>query len=481
MELNSAKQSIVLRLKSALKPWLLVSVIAGVIILAAYAIISSHLGTCAFTTLLKYDGVESGFDPNGNRFDPDDFKNEETVRLSLEALGQSADAEDIQRVQDALDIQSVVNSSILDDILENTSLYGEEKEVAEFKDVKISSYFPAQYTVTLRCADAELTTQQGVLFLDELLKNYQSYFYRQYGYSASLNQVIASVDYNAYDYIDSVEILSSNLASLRSYLSGLASKDNTRFVSQASGYSFTDFIGMIDTLQAEDIQWITSYITSNNITKDRSLLIDYYQYKIEDSQRALVQQDSRLYTLNGLIDNYVKTTAIFPILRDARNSEETFSTAYEFSQPSAMYDTLINDKIACQTSLSSTQEQIALLQRRVERLQAEESSGNPELVEARLAAVNEKITRLMEDVGVSSDEFFKTVLLKDAVQLLGEPRANTITIVGTLVSALPALLITESVLFGLYVLSALFAPKREKSAVKTENAADETMKEKVSK
>ena len=480
MELNFAKQSIVLRLKSALKPWLLVSVIAGAVILAAYAIISNQLGTCSLTTLLKYDGVESGFDPNGNRLDPDDFKNEELVRLSLEALGQSADPEDIQRVQDALDIQSSVSSSVLDDILENTSIYG-DGEIAEFSNVKISAYFPAQYTFTLHCADAGLTAQQGVSFLEELLKTYQSYFYRQYGYSESLNQVIESVDYDAYDYIDSVEILSSNLASLRSYLSGLAGKDNTRFVSQASGYSFTDLIGMIDTLQAEDIQWITSYITSNNITKDRNLLIDYYQYKIEDSQRALVQQDSRLYTLNGLIDNYVKTTAIFPILRDARNSEETFSTAYEFSQPSAMYDTLINDKIACQTSLSSTQEQIALLQRRVERLQAEESSGNAKLVEQRLSAVNDKITRLMEDVGVSSDEFFKTVLLKDAVQLLGEPRANTITIVGTLVSALPALLITESVLFGLYVLSALFAPKREKSAVKTENASDETMKEKVSK
>ena len=480
MELNSAKQSIVLRLKSALKPWLLVSVIAGVIILAAYAIISSHLGTCAFTTLLKYDGVESGFDPNGNRFDPDDFKNEEAVRLSLEALKKSAAAEDIQRVQDALDIRSNISGGVLDDILENTSLYG-EKEVAEFSDVKISSYFPAQYTITLRCADAGFTAQEGVSFLNELLNAYKSYFYRQYGYSASLNQVIASVDYDTYDYIDSVEILSSNLTSLRSYLTGLAGKDNTRFVSQASGYSFTDLISMIDTLQAEDIQWVTSYITSNNITKDRNLLIDYYQYKIEDAQRALVQQDARLYTLNGLIDNYVKTTAVFPILRDARNSEETFSTAYEFSQPSAMYDALINDKIACQTSLSSTQEQIALLQRRVERLQEEEPSGNPKLVEQRLSAVHEKITRLMEDVGASSDEFFKTVLLKDAVQVLEKPHVNTIRIVKTLKNALPAWLIAESVVFGLYILSALFAPKREKAAVKTENAADETMKEKVSK
>ena len=481
MELNSAKESIALRLKSAFKLWLLVSVIAGVVILASHAITSNRLGTCGVTALLKYDGVESGFDPNGNRFDPDDFKNEEAVRLSLEALGQSADAEDIQRVRDALDVQSVVSDAILDNILKNTSLYGAEGEVAELSDVKISAYFPTQYTIKLRCADAGLTTQQGVSFLNELLKAYESYFYRQYGYSASLNQVITSVDYDAYDYIDSVEILSSNLSSLRSYLSELASKDNTRFVSQASGYSFTDLIGMIDTLQAEDIQWITSYITSNNITKDRNLLIDYYQYKIEDAQRALVQQDSRLYTLNGLIDNYVKTTAIFPILRDARSSDETFSTAYEFSQPSAMYDALINEKIACQTNLSSTQEQIALLQRRMERLQAEESSGNPQLVEQRLSAVNEKITRLMEDVGVSSDEFFKTSLLKDAIQVLGQPHVNTITLAGTFKSALPSLLIAESVLFGLYVLSALFAPKRKKAAVKTENAADEAMKEKVSK
>ena len=62
------------------------------------------------------------------------------------------------------------------------------------------------------------------------------------------------------------------------------------------------------------------------------------------------------------------------------------------------------------------------------------------------------------------------------------PRVNGIALGKTVRQALPVALMAESVLFGLYVLSALggvVATKRKK-AVKTENATDETMKEKVS-
>ena len=481
MELTSEKQSIIRRLKSAFKPWLCVSVIVGVVILASYAVTMNQAGSCSVTVSLKYDGVESGLDPNGNRFDPSDLKDAELLRLTADAIGQSVTDEDIQRIQDALDIQGNVGSHALDSILENKSIYG-KNNVSEFHAVQADAYFPTQYGITFRYVDAGFTERQGLDFLSELVNVYESYFYHKYGYNTGLKQVVSSVNYATYDYIDSVDILTSHLASLRSYLLSLSSLDNTRFVSQASGYSFTDLIGMIDTIQTEDIQWITSYITSNNITKDRNQLIDYYQYKTEDAQRLLAQQDSRLYTLNSLIENYVKTMAVFPIARDAQSSQDAFSGAYEFSQPSVMYDTLINEKVACQTGLADTNEQIALLQRRVERLQSESSSGNSELVESRLSAVNEKITRLLENISLTADEFFKTTLLKDAVQALESPRVNGIALGKTVRQALPVALMAESVLFGLYVLSALggvVATKRKK-AVKTENATDETMKEKVS-
>lgn len=476
MESNSAKDRIFQRLAHSFLGWVLCSAVALAIILALYALLNYH-AICRAVVHFKYDGVEYGLDPNGARFNPADFKDEDLIRQAAETLGDSLSDEDVTRIQGALIVQSNISIDALNKIIEKRSVYS-DKQVAEFEDIRAGSYFPTQYTLTLDYKDAGFTREKGLLYLREILNAYEAYFYTRYGYNPSLERVILSIDYETYDYVDSVEILQNHLASLRTYLSRLSAQDNTRFVSTETGYSFSDLISAIDTLRSEDIQWVSAYITSNNITKDRNQLMDYYQYKIEDAERALVQQDSRLYTLNGLIENYVKTTAIFPLIGDAQSLQDDDETpSYEFSQPSQMYDTLINNKIACQTALSETMEQITMLQQRVERLQSEESSGSPELVEERLAAVNLKMTRILEAVSKTADEFFKTVYLKQAFQVLREPTHSVIPLGKTIRAAMPAALIVEAVLFAVYVLSAFRAaraPKREKTPRREESPAQTT-------
>ena len=482
MDSNSARYRIFQSLKRNFKRWLGGSVLALIVILALYTLIVNWTGICRATVHFKYDGVEYGFDPNGIRFDPADLKSAELLRRTSETLGEPLNEEELERIQNALEIRGTVNSETLDAILENQSVYG-NNEILATTDVRADSYFPTEYEIVFRYKDAGFGATKASAYLTELLKTYESYFYDCYGYNTSLAQVISSIDYEQYDYIDAVEIFQNHLSSLRSYLSRLENQDNTRFVSSQTGYSFSDLIGTIDTLRAEDIQWVSSYITSNNITKDRGELIDYYRYKIEDAERVLVQQDSRLYTLNGLIENYVKTTAVFPIVGDAGTSPDGSDNTYEFSQPSQMYDTLINDKIACQTDLSQTREEITMLQERVERLQSTESTGSPALVEERLSLVKQKIDQLLENITLTADEFFKTVWLKDAVQIVSTPHVSTIAIARTVRQSLPALLIVEAVLFGLYVLSTVRVAFRRDDVIETsqrpESATDCAGKEKV--
>ena len=253
----------------------------------------------------------------------------------------------------------------------------------------------------------------------------------------------------------------------------MAEKDNARFASEETGYSFGDIIGAIDTLRSEDVQWLNSYIISNNMSKDKENLIDYYQYKIEDAERALEQQE---YALNGLIDNYVKTSAVFPNIAGAGNEQESASASlYEFSQPSEMYDNLINQKVECQTNISATQEQISLYQRRIERLRNNESSGSADILEARLNAVYGKIERLLENIRITSEEFFKTVELNRAFQTIEEPHAQVLPIVAAVRNSIYDILTVEAALFSVYILSAFYAVyfpgKRKASGVR--NAARE--------
>ncbi|MBQ9493730.1 MAG: hypothetical protein IJR54_08365 [Oscillibacter sp.] len=453
MESNSAWPRIRAQLNAAFQKWGRVFLIAFLLTLIVHVFLLSKHNICSAVVHFNYPGIESGNDPNGNRFDVSEIKDAEVVRTAAEAMERAVTEEDVERIQDAIDIMGSISGTVFKDITENVSIFGED-EIPEVTEVRQGSYFPDQYTVKFHYAEAGFSSKDAARYLTELLNAYEWYFYDKYGYHTSFEQSLADIDYNVYDYIDAIDVLNSHLTTLRAYLTRLSGLDHTRFVSSETGYSIPDLVDTIDTIRNENVQWTTSYIISNNMTKDREKLIDYYLYKIEDAQRSLAQQDARLFTLNELIDSYVKTNAVFPIIGDSGNDQEEDASLFEFSQPAQMYNSLINQKVSCQTSMSETQEQIAMLNRRIERLQAAEgSTGNPEMVEAQLRDIDGKINRLLSDIQRTSDEFFKSDWLEYAFQILKEPKSKALSI--GLKSTVLDILIVEVLLVGLCIFSAL--------------------------
>ena len=451
MNLNSAKNPIFQQCKTALKKWFLLSVVVTVVVVVVCFFLYAENRTCVAVLNFSYSGIEAGLDPDGNRFNQTDINSEKLVRQAAETIREDVTDEDVERFQNALEIKSSVSDEIFQEMTTHTSIY-EDEAILKTEKIDMTSYFPSQYVLKFHYWDAGFSRSEGLRYVDALLNAYEQYFYNKYGYSTSLENSLISFDYRDYDYVDAADILDRRMTSLRIYLSQLIQLDNTRFISKSTGYSFSDIMGTINTIQEEDIHWIQAYITSNNVTKERESLINYYQYKIEDAQRALVQQDSRLYTLNNLIETYVKTTAVFPFAGE--NGQQESSSAYEFSQPSYMYDSLINQKVACQTTLSETQERIAYFERRIERLQNIEVSGDSAIVEARLEVIDGKINQLLSDLRETADEFFKTVWLKRAVQVSTGPKIS-LGLGFVLKQSLSVLLIVESALLGIFILFAL--------------------------
>ncbi|MBQ9521173.1 MAG: hypothetical protein IJR72_01215 [Oscillospiraceae bacterium] len=468
MELHSVRQC----LRVTFKKWCPVFVLAFVLTLAVHVLFLSERGICSAVVHFNYAGIESGYDPNGNRFDAAEMKNAVLIRQAAAAIGEDVAEEDVERIQNALEIVGEISDTVFQKIAEKTSIFGEDG-LSEVTDIKEATYFPSHYTLKLHYADAGFTAQNATRYLAELLKAYEPYFYEKYGYHTSFKNSLSEANSQTYDYIDFVDILSNHLSTLRDYLAYMESQNNVRFVSRETGYSFTDLIGAIDTIRNEDVQWVTSYIISNNMTTDRTKLMDYYRYKIEDAKRALAQQNSRLDTLNAQIESYVKTNAVFPILGDNTGSRENVEPSnFEFSQPSQMYNDLISQKVSCQTSISETQEQISMLNRRVERLEAAESSGNVELLEAQLKAIDDKIQQILSDIQRTSDEFYKSEYLKNAFQTLKEPKTHMLSF--SLKSTALDIVTVEAFLFGLWILvSAFYGTRTDKRR--------ETEKEQVSK
>ena len=452
MEFQFSGRRILSSLKRLRRKWLFFAVAALILAPLLRFLFVTEKGVCSATVTFSYNGVELGLDPDGNRFDETDIKSEALIRKAAEAIGQGLTDEETEQIRGALKIQGNIPGDAFERALKNASIYGED-EISEVTEIGEAEYFPSQYSVAFHYKDVGFSAKRGAQFLEELLKGYERSFYEEYGYNASAGRVLSDVDYESYDYVDAAEILQDRLSLLRSYMATLENRDTTRFVSEETGYSFSDLVSAIDTIQDEDVQWLNSYIVSNNLTKDKDTLIDYYRYKIEDCERALTQQDARMFTLNELIANYVKTNAIFPSVGSAE--ETSVLSAYEFSQPSAMYDSLINQKVACQTSLSEIAEQIAFFERRIERLQNGESSGDPALVETRLAAVQTKIDRLLQDIRLTAEEFFLTVELRRAVYTQIDPFSPLYALVCMVKNAAVEIVIAEAALFSLYVIFAL--------------------------
>ncbi len=445
------------QLKRLLRPWLIIAAAAGVIVVAVYALTMPGRGHVTATVNYSYDGVESGVDPSGNHFDPAQIKSAVVLRRAADELEMQLSDEDIERIRGHITVIGSVPSEAFERTVEHSTIYGEE-EISTTAAVRAGSYYPTQYEVSFDYKAAGYSGAEAERLLNAMLTSYETYFYEQYGYNAAIEQSVYAIDYTEYDYDNALEVLDNRLVLLRGYLNRLADEDYTRFQSEATGYSFSDLIGAIDTIRAENIELASSYIVSNNVSKSRRELIDYYNYRIEASERERTVLQDRLSALDILIEGYAKTNVL--VLSAGTVERGSEPTGYEVSQQSDMYDSLINQRVECRTSLSETEEEINLYRTRVERLNGAGTVGSAAVVEEYLKEIDAKVRQLLADTNATASEYFKTVRLKRAFQVLDITSGLSL---GNLARyAFLNVAAAETLIFGAYLLCAVVQARSPK-------------------
>ena len=320
--------------------------------------------------------------------------------------------------------------------------------------VQDTSYYPTQYKIVLECSsETGLSKKEGALLLNKITEKYREVFYNNYGYNSSLESAVVSIDYTEYDYVDAVDVFDSSLGSLKNYIDELAASDNTRFRSE-TGYTFADLSSSIDTVRNEDLDWISSYITLNNVTKDKKNLIANYKFKIEDLKRSKIISEEQLKAVSETIEVYEKNSIlIFSNATDAANASLT--------QSSDTYDNLITQKIEAQANLSACEQNIKRYEERIKSLEnGASTAADEEVVDAELKKISGKIDTLINTVNETASEYYEKVLFSNAYTVL-TPASTSVT--GTLKAAvsdsvdnifmfeliLAALYVTVSVAFAL--------------------------------
>ncbi|MBQ8081488.1 MAG: hypothetical protein IJ240_06285, partial [Clostridia bacterium] len=304
--------------------WLLIAVVAGVAVLAVNYLRLPTKGKAIATVNFSFDGIEDGLDPDGNRFDAEEIKSEEMLLAAAQDAGLSLSAEALKAVQSNTTVEGSVPENIIREITTQSSVFDGDA-ISVLSEQRLDAYYPTQYRVTLDYTAAGLTADQGNRLLDSLLRLYQTGFAGRYGYNAAIEQDLEKYDDTQFDYEESVKLLDAGLELLGGYTKQLADRDKGMYRSAETGYSFEDLQAAINTVRSQDISLLTSYLASNNVTNSWKEKADYYNYMIEDQQRARLALQERIDQLSSLIDSYAKTNAVVMGSGTASANEEGVS------------------------------------------------------------------------------------------------------------------------------------------------------------
>jgi hypothetical protein len=459
--------SVLRQLKKYLAVWIAAAIIAGILGVVLSAVKTFSVKTPARALVsFTYPNIEKGLDPAGRKFEIESMKNPVIIERTLTELGIELDKVEDVRSNISFDYK------IPDDAYDKLTAYNSVMDKATSGSLSAAQamldtkYYPTQFTVYFDFGEAGFDRKTGVEVLNTLLENYRDYFYEQYGYNEPLGAAVNAADYESYDYAQQVDLFRDSLRQVRSYLNSLSRDDNTTFRSSITGYSFKDLSEYAKTVSSIDLDRISSYISINNVTKDKDAAIAYYDYRIENLKRDEVEYKERIASIDASIDRYKKDSILI-----FGNGTDTTNT--EYATHSEQYDLLFKQKTTADANLAQTKQDINYYESRRAALQNNKNSSeaNVKKVEADIASLSEKVKQIVELTENTADDYYENVQFAHAYNILIPATRSVSAGIGSAISnAIKPLVVIELLIFVIYMMIVFI------SALKYEAAKNRVIK-----
>ena len=413
--------AIIKQLKRHLAAWLVIAIIAGLLTFcySAYKTFSARTPVSALVSF-TYTGIEKGLDPKGRKFEIESMKNTKVVENALKEVGLGTDK--IEDIRTGISFDYKIPQSAYDQLTAHSSVMDQASNgsLSAAQAMLDTKYYPTQFTVKLDLGKAGLSRQEGTDFLNALLKKYGEHFYEEYGYNEPLGTAVTSLEYKDYDYAQQVDLFRNSLKTVKNYLDSLAKDDNTTFRSSVTGYTFNDLSDYAKTITSIDLDRISSYVSVNNVTKDKDSALAYYNYRIENLNRDKDEYTERLAALDTSIAQYQKD--VIQVFGNGTDNTNTESTLH-----SEQYDSLFKQKTSVEASLAQTKQDIDYYISRRDALQNNKNSSkaNVDKVEADIAALSNKVNDLVDLTKKTASDYYENVQFANAYNIL-VPAANSV-------------------------------------------------------
>lgn len=445
---------------------LIAAVVTAFICAFVYAAVTTHVKKTSLRALVSfnYDGIEKGIDPAGKDFDPNSIKNPAVIEEALTEL--NIDLDQLEYVRRGIRLKGIIPKDAYDRI----AIYKSVLETgsganAAAENILETSYFATQYSVYFDYNETSLTDSQAVELFNLILDKYNDYFYKTYGYNEAIGSAVAAISYEDYDYSEAIDVFSSSIKSLRSYVKTLANEDNTKFRSSVTGYTFNDLYEAINTINDIDLNKCSSYINVNNVTRDKETALAYCEDRIKALNRQKAQYEEELAAYNSAIDAYQKDQIIV-FGGSAGDNSTTQSTV-----TSQQYDKMYAERNNITNELAATRQSINFYKEREESLKSKSvgSTDKAKKVEEQLAALSDKIDNLVELVSLTSEDYYVNVTFKNAYTVLAPATNSTSDKISRIIeNAVTPLLVLEVVVVFVFLavsfVEALICDSRRRKA-----------------
>ena len=209
--------------------WIVTAVVIAGLVFGGSAINTRRSSNRTPLTALvsfTFDGIEEGKAPDGTEFDEYSIKNPAVIERSLTDLGHSLDM--LEDVRQGITIDGIRPADAIDRITAYKSIYesGNTNSLNAAQKMLETKYTPTQYKVNFNYSATGLSGSEAANLFNTILENYRGYFFETYGYNEALGSAVKAISYQDYDYAEAVEVFSTNLKTLKSYVDKLA-KDDT--------------------------------------------------------------------------------------------------------------------------------------------------------------------------------------------------------------------------------------------------------------
>ncbi|MBR5370998.1 MAG: lipopolysaccharide biosynthesis protein [Oscillospiraceae bacterium] len=420
--------AIVRKLKKYFLVWFLVAiVIGGTLLGASIAMTTTSVTPVKALVSFSYDGIEKGKNPDGTDFRPETLKNPSVVEKALAECG--LDRTLLETVRQDIVIEGIYPDDVIDRLTGYHSIFEQATSSASAltaaREIMDTTWTSTQYRVSFKYKEAGLNRSDAVQLINAILEHYKEYFYSKYGVNNALGVSLGATGYEDYDYAEAVDVFSTTLTSLNRYVNTLASDDSTQFRSSVTGYTFADLSAAIKNVQNLDLAIISSYLTVNNITKDKERVAAYYNNRIDELKRQQTVYEKQLATIEDAIANYTKDQVF--VFGDGGNINTQSSIA------SDQYDKMIRQRINVTSDLASAIERVNYYEDRLEALRKPVigSQDKVEKIESDLKKVNDKTKELITLVEDTAKDYYENVSLADAYSILVPANSSTISSIST--------------------------------------------------